>query len=473
MSHLTQNSDARIETYIQSAYQLVEGDYSIQIPIDGEDQVAELGQALELLAISLESQYMEIQQLDNITADINEGLMLSEIMNRIYEAFWQIIPYDRIGLSLVEGDTVTAHWARSESEQVKIQSGYSALLAGSSLEHIMNTGQPRIINDMVAYIEQKPESASTRRILAEGVMSSLTCPLKMNGVPVGFLFFSSFQPNTYAQLHVDIFLRIANQVSVILEKGKLVSELAKQKATIEAQNEKLKTLYEIKNKFLGMISHDLRSPLSTIQMGLDIMSMPEMMLTDEESQEIKRDMQHQAQHMLFLIDDLLSVTEVEAGELKLRYEMLKLPDYLDEIVQRQNQMAGNKGTTITVTHCPVKQVYADPMRLRQVLDNLISNAVKYSPPNSQITVASFGENNAWGVSVTDQGPGITLEDRPKLFKQYQRLSARPTGGEKSTGLGLAISRRIIEAHQGQIGVDSIPGDGATFWFRIPTDLEQS
>jgi signal transduction histidine kinase len=111
---------------------------------------------------------------------------------------------------------------------------------------------------------------------------------------------------------------------------------------------------------------------------------------------------------------------------------------------------------------------ADPLRLRQVMDNLISNAVKFSPPGSVVRVRASRQDAAWRIEVQDQGPGITPKDRQRLFQDFARLSAAPTGGEKSVGLGLAITRRVVKAHGGQIGVDSEPGRGATFWFTAPT-----
>jgi len=463
--------DERIEHYIDATYRLAQGDYRVIIPADNADPVGQLGLALDALAQSLEQSYREMQRLDAITADINAGLMLDEIMERIFTDFRQIIPYNRIGLSLIENGIVCAHWAKSDSAIVQIEKGYSAPLAGSSLEKIMQTGQPRIINDMVTYLENKPQSMSTRAILAEGILSSLTCPLKMNGIPVGFLFFSSFERNTYANTHIEMFQKIAGQVSVILEKGKLVTELAKQKETIERKNRELQELNTLKNTILGMVSHDLRSPLAIVQMAVEVLGTDDDMgLSEQERTDIMGDMRHQISHMLLLVDDLLNMTEVETDNLALILKEIDLKQYLNHLVQQHNQMAAGKGTTIEIEPCMQVKVIADEHRLRQVIDNLVSNAVKYSPPGSHIRVQAFCEPDMWGIAVTDQGPGITLEDRRRLFQKFARLSARPTNGESSTGLGLAITHRIIEAHSGQIGVDSIPGKGATFWFRIPYDL---
>jgi hypothetical protein len=171
--------------------------------------------------------------------------------------------------------------------------------------------------------------------------------------------------------------------------------------------------------------------------------------------------------MLSLLDELLDVTMIEAGKLNLQLQPVELGRFLTEVVQRHAMMAGPKGTQVVLEQVPPGLAKADPVHLRQVVDNLISNAVKYAPPGSRVTVA-VGRNSAgWRINVPDEGPGITEADRQNLFQDFARLSAQPTGGEKSVGLGLAISRRVVEAHGGHIGVDSAPGQGANFWFTLP------
>ena len=136
-------------------------------------------------------------------------------------------------------------------------------------------------------------------------------------------------------------------------------------------------------------------------------------------------------------------------------------------MRRHNKLAEVKGSHVVLEGEPAGSLMVDRGRLRQVIDNLISNAVKYSPPGSTVRVRGFHQDDGWRIEVQDEGPGIAEKDRNRLFMDFSRLSARPTGGEKSIGLGLAISRRLVEAHGGQIGVDSVPGHGATFWFTIP------
>ena len=297
--------------------------------------------------------------------------------------------------------------------------------------------------------------------------SSLTCPLIANGIPVGFLFFSSVEPYVYAHRHIDIFKRIAAQLSVILEKGRLVLELADQKAAIEQQNEELRYLNEIKNTFLGMAAHDLRNPLGNIRLIAHLLLEAQSDLSQMQCLSLLHDIDAQTNHMLSLLDELLDVTLIEAGKLNLQMQPLDLEKFLSELVQRHAMVASPKGTQVVLERVPPGLAKADPLHLRQVVDNLISNAVKYSPPASRVSVAVERNRAGWRINVTDEGPGITETDRQNLFKDFARLSAQPTGGEKSVGLGLAISRRVVEAHGGQIGVDSVPGQGANFWFTLP------
>jgi hypothetical protein len=270
---------------------------------------------------------------------------------------------------------------------------------------------------------------------------------------------------------VDLFQAIAGQVSLVVEKGRLVSNLAAQTTAIQAQNDELRRLNDLKNTLLGITAHDLRTPIGNIRMSAGL-------IMDQETWGSPADraafiesflptLDRQTRHMMDLLDDLLDLSLIEAGKLTLEKEDLDLASFLGEVIRRQAQLAQSKGTQVLLVGPPEGSVQADPNRLAQVFDNLISNAVKYSPPGSTVQIYVEFNSDGWRFCVQDQGPGISQADRLRLFQNFARLSARPTGGEKSTGLGLAITRRVVEAHGGQIGVDSAPGGGAIFWFTLP------
>ena len=222
-----------------------------------------------------------------------------------------------------------SRWAKTDRETVRLGTGFSAKMEGSSLQGILESRQPRILNNLVEYLQAKPDSASTRLIVEEGYRSSLTCPLVANGVPVGFIFFSSIEADTYARVHVEVFQQIAEQLAVIVEKGRLVSDLAEKNAHIEKQNEELRRLGYLKNVFLGMAVHDLRNPIANIQLTTDVMlnAANDGPLTPEEQMEFLKDINHQSRYMALLITDILNAVEIEAGKIKLTLIETDLPGF--------------------------------------------------------------------------------------------------------------------------------------------------
>ena len=244
MSRIRRVTDERIMAYRRAAEAMALGQFRPAIPRgDGSpaDEVDELGRALVQLGATLERKFAEANALIRLGEKISSGLLLEEVLDQIFDSFRSIIPYDRIGCSMLEdeGRTVRAVWARSLGADTKLGVGYSAPLAGSSLSQIIETGRPRILNDLEQYLREHPGSHSTRLVVYEGVRSSLTCPLVAEGKRVGFVFFSSTEPNTYSDAHVDLLMQIAGQLSFILEKGRLYQELLQTKAALEAANSRL------------------------------------------------------------------------------------------------------------------------------------------------------------------------------------------------------------------------------------------
>ncbi|MGB9738847.1 ATP-binding protein [Chloroflexus sp.] len=462
-----------IERLVEITEHLRDGDFTVDVPVpcNNDECLSRLAASLRELVKTLARRQHELEMLHRITSRINAGPMLDEILDGVYNDFRDVIPYERIGCALLEegGKVVRARWARTSLPTVHLKRGYAAAMAGSSLEKIIQTGQPRIINDLVQYLRQKPESESTRLIVNEGIRSSLTCPLIANGVPIGFIFFSNTQTNTYTNEHIERYMQIAEQLSVIVEKGNLVSQLAAQKELLEQQNAELRRLSVLKNNLLGMVAHDLRNPVAIIQMMTAILRNPNLPRSPEERRRLLDEIYRQTEHMLLLLNDLLDLSQIENGTVTISPEPVPIESLLEETVNRHQMLAAPKHTRIELTDELNGKLYADSLRIRQVLDNLIPNATKFSPPGSVITISVERDGNWWKFSVTDQGPGISPEERSRMFEAFSRLSARPTGGEKSTCLGLAIARKVVLAHGGVIDVSPTPGQGATFWFTLPAD----
>jgi diguanylate cyclase (GGDEF)-like protein len=237
--------DDRIAAYRRAAEAMARGQLRPPLPPFREgpaaDEVDRLGQAIATLGRELERKGSEAAALFRLGEKVNAGLILDEVLDQVFESFASIIPYDRIGCSMLEdeGRTVRAVWARSRTATPKLSRGYRAPLAGSSLAGILESGRPRIINDLEEYLREHPGSESTRLVLSEGVRSSLTCPLVAHGKRVGFVFFSNNRPHTYSERHVELLMLIAGQLSLVVEKGRLYAELLQAKADLEILNRTL------------------------------------------------------------------------------------------------------------------------------------------------------------------------------------------------------------------------------------------
>jgi len=232
--------------------------------------------------------------------------------------------------------------------------------------------------------------------------------------------------------------------------------------------EQLSKANAAKDRFLGMCAHDLRNPLSSIRGLAELMSENAIGPLTGEQREIVHTIHSASQSMLQLVNELLDVATIEAGHLKLAKEPTRIADIVVRAVHLSNIEAAKKSTRIElVNRTKNPMIDVDRIKIRQVVDNIINNAVKYSPRGSLITVKIHADDASSGFSVSDNGPGIPDNERHKLFKDYGRLSAQPTGGEKSTGLGLAICRKIVEAHRGTISVENNPGRGCEFVVRLP------
>ncbi len=213
-------------------------DFELPPPLGGEaDGVCT---ALLQLAREQAKALRETRQVLHIADLAVEGLALEETLEQIYEGFRDIIPFDRLGCALLtdDGSRAVARWAKPITSETVIKQGFSASMAGSSLRRILFSGAPRIINDLEAYLQEYPGSVTTRLVLEEGIRSSLTCPLIAHGKHLGFLFFSSREKYAYQSVHQEIFLRIARQISWLIERSRLHDrlEILNQKL-IQAQSE--------------------------------------------------------------------------------------------------------------------------------------------------------------------------------------------------------------------------------------------
>ena len=231
---------------------------------------------------------------------------------------------------------------------------------------------------------------------------------------------------------------------------------------LAASNEELAHLNNEKTEFLGIAAHDLRNPLSAVIGFADLLQMDSSPKTVQRATSIAK----AGRRMLELINDLLDANAIEEGRYASQVEPHALRVLTLTSIQHNQTISERKQIALQLVDGPPCWAQADRKATLQIIDNLVSNALKYSPPGSQVTLTLRADEKWAGLAIRDQGPGISVEDQQKLFQKHTKLSARPTGGESSVGLGLSIVKRLAEAMSGNVTCRSTLGDGSTFIMRL-------
>jgi len=241
----------------------------------------------------------------------------------------------------------------------------------------------------------------------------------------------------------------------------LKDEFENHRNVIESKNIQLEKLNAEKNQLISIASHDLRSPLSRIQSLLSLLSMEGSL--SPEQKEILRTAQREAKQQTEMISEILDLYAMDEGRKSLKLERVDVPGMIKSLLEVSLSIANQKNITVNfenkAEHC---ECMADESYLKQVFDNLLSNAIKFSYANSKIIILLKSTEQTLQVSFKDEGQGLDAEDQKKLFKRFQRLSAKPTAGEVTSGLGLSIAKKYTDAMGGSLTCVSEKGKGATF-----------
>lgn len=256
------------------------------------------------------------------------------------------------------------------------------------------------------------------------------------------------------------------------ELSRLNNELVNIQRELQKKNHELSELNKLKNLFLGMAAHDLRNPLGIIISYSEFLSEEMEETLSEDHKEFLNIINRSSQFMLELIDNLLDVTAIESGNLKINFEEVNISNFIKDNIEKNQVLASKKKIKINYTDgVSGKELPIDASKITQVLNNLISNAIKYSYPESEILIETCIKDGYFEFRVKDKGKGIEEKNFDKIFRPFGKVSGSGTAGERSTGLGLTIVKNIVAGHGGRIWFESEIGKDSTFYFNIPVKRE--
>jgi signal transduction histidine kinase len=373
-------------------------------------------------------------------------------LNAIHEKVSRLVPCDRMSVARLDrvSGMLRCSWVKCAYQPVVLETGYCAPLTESNLLQVAHRLQPRVIGDMETCLRNGQPSDSTRRLLAEGLRSSLTFALKIQGQLLGFAFVCSRQPEAYGRTNPEILEPAIGELATLLHQNELGETLAEQNQRMRYVAHSLKGSLGVMQGYLDLMLNNKQGPLTGIQRN----TLERMILRNHA--------------MIEEVNNLIDLSAFTDNMATLRRQAISPASLLDELCQAHGVVAGAKSIRILRRLEPgLPKIRLDAGQMLKALGNLLENAIKFSHPNTTIRIGMRRAEGMIEIYVADEGQGIPAGEFHLLFRDFGRTSVRATAGEPSTGLGLAIAKRIVEGHGGRILVQSREGLGSIFSVLIP------
>jgi signal transduction histidine kinase len=287
------------------------------------------------------------------------------------------------------------------------------------------------------------------------------------GEVIGAITVDRRDPKPFLDKQIGLVKIFADQAVIAIENVRLFTELAASNREIAEKSQQLEVASQHKSEFLANMSHELRTPLNAVIGFSEVLLQRMFGELNAKQDEYLQDIYASGQHLLSLINDILDLSKIEAGRMELELTDFDLPTALDNALTLIRERAGRRGIALHLSIDErLGQMRADERKIRQVVLNVLSNAIKFTPEGGRIDVAAVPRDEFVEVSVSDSGIGIAPEDQEAVFEEFRQVGTAAKKVE-GTGLGLSLSRKFIELHGGRIWVQSQLGIGSTFTFTIP------
>jgi GAF domain-containing protein len=406
----------------------------------------------------------ELQALGEVSQAVNSTLDLETVLSTIVAK--------AVELSGTEAGAIYGYDEHTREFRLRATHGMDQGLIEVLTHRHIDLADPTIAGifahrepTQVADLREEAVSELNGIVLLAGYRARMVAPLLRGEDMVGMLVVRRRTPGEFAKNIVDIIKTFAAQSALAIQNARLFHE-------IEDKSRQLEEASQHKSQFLANMSHELRTPLNAILGYTELMTDGAYGEPSEKMLGILKRLESNGQHLLGLINDVLDLSKIEAGQLVLELSDYSVQDIAQTVRSTLEPLATDKKLGFKVEVAPqLPSGRGDGRRLTQVLINLVGNAIKFTDAG-EVAINAEANNGSFHVSVRDTGPGISAADQAKLFQQFQQADNAITKKKGGTGLGLAISKRIIEMHGGKIWVESHPGQGSTFAFTLPVIVER-
>lgn len=412
----------------------------------------------------VESTRAEERALLRLDRLLGEEPELGELVRAVYDALHSAGPCDRVGIALVdrEESRIVLAAAHAGYRPLALVAGYEEPLAGTSLETVWRTGQARMIRDLPAYLDRHPQSASSRLLVSEGILSSLTTPLHADGRCIGFLLRSSRSLRAFAPRHLALQWAIGDRLAGVVEQAR--------------RSEQLRTAHRAYGELLTFVSHELKSPLASIVMDASLLADGYLGPLTERQQGSLQQIVRRGEALMALVREYLELARIESGTVTpaLREAVEPLASIALPAIEQIKAPLGQRRMTLVREFPPgLPTLTCDPTMLRIALVNLLGNAVKYGRDEGQVRLTLAFDAKSLQFLVWNEGIGFPETERARLFRRFSRLDVPELRAREGTGVGLYIAARLVRMHGGWMIAESEPGRWARFGFAIPLKGEST
>jgi signal transduction histidine kinase len=406
----------------------------------------------------------QLRALGEVSQAVNSTLDLETVLSTIVSKAVQ--------LSGTEAGTIYVFDEVRQEFSLRATYGMNEEMIGALANQHIGLDEPSIATAIaqreptqVADLKDQAPTAVNEIISRAGYHALLLAPLLRGQDIVGLLVVRRRAPGEFPKSTADLLQTFADQSAVAIQNARLFSE-------IEEKGKELAEASQHKSQFLANMSHELRTPLNAILGYTELMADGIYGQLPEKTMGVLKRLESNGRHLLGLINDVLDLSKIEAGQLVLELSNYSLEDIAQTVRSTLEPLAADKKLAFKVEMAPkMPPGHGDGRRLAQVLINLVGNAIKFTDAG-EVAIMAGVTDGSFHLSVRDTGPGISAADQARLFQEFQQADNAITRKKGGTGLGLAISKRIIEMHGGKIWVESQLGQGSTFAFTLPVVVEQ-
>jgi signal transduction histidine kinase len=470
-----------IQALRRGAARIGSGDFGQRISIKTGDELEALADQFNDMGSRLQESYADLEgkvtlRTRELAQSVEELRALGEVSQAVNStldlaAVLSTIVAKAVQLSNTEAGAIYVYDDLAQQFQLRATHGMSDELIGAIADRQTDLGDTTIGEAaerrepiQIANLSEAPRSPLVDIVLAAGFRALLVVPLLRPDRIFGALVVRRRQPGLFPKETVDLLQTFAAQSVLAIQNARLFSE-------IEEKSRQLEVASQHKSQFLANMSHELRTPLNAILGYTELMLDQIYGEVPDKMRGVLDRVQSNGRHLLGLINDVLDLSKIEAGQLTLTLANYSLEDVVHGVVTAVESLATEKQLALKLDvprNLPAGR--GDERRIAQVLLNLVGNAIKFTE-KGEVAIAASASNGSFSIAVRDTGPGISPADQVKIFEEFHQADNSATKTKGGTGLGLSIAKRIVEMHGGRIWVESTLGSGATFSVSLPVKVQ--